>query len=92
MHVNWKIAQNVNKLLMDTQNVNQKKKTKFFKIFLIKNKEFGKVVKVSKVLPEIKCKVFEDNTSCIEVATAPSITSRTEHIVFKYHFFKSHVK
>ena len=54
--------------------------------------EFGKVVKVTNVSPEIKCKVFEDNTSCIKVATAPSMTPRTKHIALKYHFFRSHVK
>ena len=54
--------------------------------------EFGKVVNVTKVPPEIKCKVFEDNTSCIKVATAPIMTPRTKHIALKYHFFRSHVK
>ena len=54
--------------------------------------EFGKIVKVTQVSPTIKCKVFEDNTSCIKVATAPNMTPRTKYIALKYHFFRSHVK
>ena len=54
--------------------------------------EFGKIVKVTNVPPEIKCKVFEDNTSCIKVANAPNMTPRTKHIALKYHFFRSHIK
>ena len=50
--------------------------------------EFGKVVKVTNVKPEIKCKVFEDNTSCIKVATAPSMTPRTKHICIEISFLQ----
>jgi hypothetical protein len=53
--------------------------------------EFRKIVPVTNVPPEIKCKVFEDNTSCIKVAKAPNMTPRTKHIALKYHFFRSHV-
>jgi hypothetical protein len=54
--------------------------------------EFVKIVKVTNVPPEIKCKIFEDNTSCIKIATAPSMTPHTKHIALKYHFFRSQVK
>ena len=53
--------------------------------------KFSMVVKVTNVPPKIKCKVFEDNTSCIKVATTSSITPRTKHIALKYHFFRFHV-
>ncbi len=33
--------------------------------------EFGKVVNVIQVPPTIRCIIFEDNTSCIKVASAP---------------------
>ncbi len=54
--------------------------------------EFSKIVPIANVPPQIKCKVFEDNTSCITVAKAPSMTPRTKHIALKYHFFRAHVK
>ena len=34
--------------------------------------EFGKVVNVIQVPPTIRCIIFEDNTSCIKVASAPN--------------------
>ena len=55
-------------------------------------KEFEKVIPIEKIKPEVKCKVFEDNTSCITVAKAPSMTPRTKHIALKYHHFRSFVK
>ena len=55
-------------------------------------KEFEKVLPIEKIQPEVKCKVFEDNTSCISVAKAPSMTPRTKHIALKYHHFRSFVK
>ena len=53
--------------------------------------EFGKIVKITQVPPEIKCKIFEDNTSCIKVTTTPNMTPRTKHIALKYLFFRSHI-
>lgn len=40
---------------------------------------------------KVKCKVFEDKTSCIIVAKAPSMTLRTKHITLKFHFFRSFI-
>ena len=48
--------------------------------------EFRKIVPVTNVPPKVKCKIFEDNTSCITVAKAPSMTPRTKHIALKFHF------
>jgi hypothetical protein len=39
----------------------------------------------------IKSTMFEDNNDAISTATAVKRTSRTKHIVVKYHFFKSHI-
>ena len=54
-------------------------------------KEFEQVIPVSEIKPEVRCKVFEDNTSCISVAKAPTMTPRTKHIALKYHHFRSFV-
>ncbi len=54
--------------------------------------EFSEIVPVANVPPQIKCKVFEDNTSCITVAKAPSMTPRTKHLALKYHFFRAFIK
>ena len=54
--------------------------------------EFKQVLFVPDIPPFVKCKVFEDTTSCIKVVTAPSMTPRTKHIALKYHHFRSFVK
>ena len=54
--------------------------------------EFRKILFIEEKIPSVRCTVFEDNTSCISVATAPSMTSRTKHIALKYHHFRSFVK
>ena len=41
--------------------------------------------------PKVKCKVFEDNESCIAMAKAHKFTPRTKHISIKYHHFRSYV-
>ena len=41
--------------------------------------------------PKVKCKVFEDNESCIAMAKAQKFTPRTKHISIKYHHFRSYV-
>ena len=40
----------------------------------------------------VKCKVFEDNNSAIELAKAPKIRPCTKHIAIKYHHFMEHVR
>ena len=42
--------------------------------------------------PEVFCKVFEDNRSCIAIAEANKFSPRTKHIALKYHHFRSFVK
>ena len=54
--------------------------------------EFKQVLFVPDIPPFVKCKVFEDTTSCIKVVTAPSMTPRTKHIALNYHHFRSFVK
>ena len=42
--------------------------------------------------PEVRCKLFEDNRSCIVVAESARLTPRTKHIAIKYHHFRKFVK
>ena len=42
--------------------------------------------------PIFNCKLWEDNESCIKVATSPKFTPRTKHIAIKYHHFRSFVQ
>ncbi len=42
--------------------------------------------------PQIKCKLFEDNRSCIVVAESARLTPRTKHIAIKYHHFREFVR
>ena len=37
------------------------------------------------------CKVFEDNNSCISLATSEKFSPRTKHIALKYHHFRRYV-
>lgn len=41
--------------------------------------------------PDFFCRVWEDNQSCIVMATSQKFTPRTKHIALKYHHFKSFV-
>ncbi len=54
--------------------------------------ELNKLVTLHIPKPEIHCKVFEDNNSCIAVAESPKFTPRTKHIAIKYHHFRGFVK
>ena len=42
-------------------------------------------------VPQINCKVFEDNKSCIEIATNHRTRSRTKHLSVRLHHFGSHI-
>ena len=42
--------------------------------------------------PVVKCKVFEDNESCIAIANSGKFSPRTRHIAIKYHHFREYVK
>ena len=39
----------------------------------------------------MKCKIFKDNKSCIQLAKAPRMNPRTKYIALKYHHFRSYV-
>ena len=53
--------------------------------------EITKIFKTSLPKPQIHCKVFEDNESCIAVAKSKKFTPRTKHIALKYHHFRRFV-
>jgi len=42
--------------------------------------------------PTFHCKVWEDNQSCISMATTQKFTPRTKHIALKYHHFRKWVQ
>jgi hypothetical protein len=41
--------------------------------------------------PRIRCTVFEDNQSCICLATEPKARPRTKHLAVRLHHFRDHV-
>ena len=41
--------------------------------------------------PTIKCRTFEDNKSCIEIATNHKSRPRTKHLSVRLHHFRSHI-
>jgi hypothetical protein len=47
---------------------------------------------IPSVHPQVHCKVFEDNSGAIEIATVLKMRPRTKHINIKYHHFRSHVE
>ena len=42
-------------------------------------------------IPRMHCRVFEDNQSCIEIATNHKTRPRTKHLSVRLHHFRSHV-
>ena len=59
--------------------------------FLNLMQEISKIFPISEKKPIFRCKVYEDNESCIKVAQSPKFTPRTKHIAIKYHHFRSFV-
>eukprot|EP00957_Ditylum_brightwellii_P210736 15365327-Ditylum_brightwellii.AAC.3 len=53
--------------------------------------ELSKIFDLHMSKPEILCKVFEDNKSCIAIAKMYKFSPRTKHIALKYHHFKMFV-
>ena len=51
----------------------------------------SKGFKFSGSIPLMHCKVFEDNQSCIEIATNHKTRPRTKHLSVRFHHFRSHV-
>ena len=47
--------------------------------------------KVHHPTPKITCRTFEDNKSCIEIATNHKTRPRTKHLSVRLHHFRSHV-
>jgi len=41
--------------------------------------------------PKVTCRAFEDNRSCIEIATNHKTRPRTKHLSVRLHHFRSHV-
>ena len=55
-------------------------------------KEINEVFPLMMEPPNFYCKVWEDNQSCIAMATSQKFTPRTKHIALKYHHFKQYVE
>ena len=51
----------------------------------------SKGFKFNQSTPLMHCKVFEDNQSCIEIATNHKTRPRTKHLSVRLHHFRSHV-
>jgi hypothetical protein len=45
---------------------------------------------VHRSIPKVKCRVFEDNKSCIEIAANHKTRPRTKHLSVPLHHFQSH--
>ena len=54
--------------------------------------QLEKTLNIESKRPSVKCKVFKDNNSEIELAKAPNIRPHTKHIALKYHYFREHVR
>jgi len=46
---------------------------------------------ITSTVPRIHCKVFEDNSGAIEIATTHKYRPRTKHINTQYHHFRHYV-
>ena len=66
--------------------------TKEVSPFIIFLKEINAVFPLNLKEPKFHCKVFEDNNSCISLATVQKSSPRTKHLVLKYHHFRRFVK
>jgi hypothetical protein len=51
----------------------------------------GRGFRMNNATPVVKCKVFEDNRSCLEIATNHRTRPRTKHLSVRLHHFRSHV-
>jgi len=57
-------------------------------LFMILVKEINKVLDIGYSTMQIKCKVHEDNMSCIALAESKKPLLQTKYIALKYHFFR----
>ena len=39
--------------------------------------------------PEVSCKVFKDNQSCIAITESKKLSTRANHVAIKHHYFRS---
>jgi len=53
--------------------------------------EITKIFPIENIKPKMYCTVYEDNESCISMATKRKFSPRTKHIAIKYHHFRKHV-
>ena len=53
-------------------------------------KQMGCISK--KVKPQIKCRVFEDNSGALEMTKVHKFRPRKKHINVKYHHFRDYVE
>ena len=42
--------------------------------------------------PKVRCRVFEDNSACIEIAKEPKLRPRTKHLSVRLFHFRQHVE
>ena len=56
-------------------------------LFLALIKEVSFIFDIHLPKPEVFCKVFKDNQSCISVAESNKFLPITKHIAIKYHHF-----
>ena len=54
--------------------------------------QIDKIFPIGIATPQIHCKVWEDNESCISIAKNQKFSPRTKHIAIKFHHFRQHVK
>jgi histone deacetylase 1/2 len=59
--------------------------------FMILLTELSVIFDITLPKPKVYCKVFEDNESCIAMATKNRFSPRTKHIALKYHHFRQYV-
>ena len=46
---------------------------------------------IHKITPRIRCTTFEDNMSCIKLATNHKTRPRTKHLFIRLHHFRYHI-
>jgi hypothetical protein len=51
----------------------------------------GRGFQLTSATPTVICKTFEDNQSCIEIATKHRTRPRTKHLSVRLHHFRSHI-
>ena len=54
--------------------------------------ELSEVIELHLQTPKMKCKIFEDNESCIVMANSNCFSPRTKHITLKYYHFRRFVE